>query len=404
MAQLNITLDTDILHGIFTSNGKDEAFSKLLESILNQVLIAQAANQIGAEPYERNDERMAYRNGFRDRQMTTRIGTITLQVPRLRNGNFDTNLFNRYQRSEQALVLAMIEMVINGVSTRKVTAVTEELCGKTFSRTTISSLCKQLDPIVEAFRNRPLEKHYPFVIVDAIYIKVREFGRVRSKGLLIATGVNEEGYREVIGFQLSDSESQSSWGDFFNSLKERGLGNVDIVVSDNHKGLVSAIRKHFQDTSWQRCQTHFSRNVLDAAPKSLQKALKGLLHQMYDAIDLENAMLIRDKMISLYGEKAPKAISILEDGFDDVMAVICLPEKYRKRLRTTNSIERLNEEIRRRERVIRIFPSEESAIRLIGALLVEQDEKWSTGRKYLELDDYYNFLKEQNLTKDIAAA
>ena len=403
MAQLNITLDTDILHGIFTSNGKDEAFSKLLESILNQVLIAQAANQIGAEPYERNDERMAYRNGFRDRQMTTRIGTITLQVPRLRNGNFDTNLFNRYQRSEQALVLAMIEMVINGVSTRKVTAVTEELCGKTFSRTTISSLCKQLDPIVEAFRNRPLEKHYPFVIVDAIYIKVREFGRVRSKGLLIATGVNEEGYREVIGFQLSDSESQSSWGDFFNSLKERGLGNVDIVVSDNHKGLVSAIRKHFQDTSWQRCQTHFSRNVLDAAPKSLQKALKGLLHQMYDAIDLENAMLIRDKMISLYGEKAPKAISILEDGFDDVMAVICLPEKYRKRLRTTNSIERLNEEIRRRERVIRIFPSEESAIRLIGALLVEQDEKWSTGRKYLELDDYYNFLKEQNSTKNIAA-
>ena len=403
MAQLNITLDTDILHGIFTSNGKDEAFSKLLESILNQVLIAQAANQIGAEPYERNDERMAYRNGFRDRQMTTRIGTITLQVPRLRNGNFDTDLFNRYQRSEQALVLAMIEMVINGVSTRKVTAVTEELCGKTFSRTTISSLCKQLDPIVEAFRNRPLEKHYPFVIVDAIYIKVREFGRVRSKGLLIATGVNEEGYREVIGFQLSDSESQSSWGDFFNSLKERGLGNVDIVVSDNHKGLVSAIRKHFQDASWQRCQTHFSRNVLDAAPKSLQKALKGLLHQMYDAIDLENAMLIRDKMISLYGEKAPKAISILEDGFDDVMAVICLPEKYRKRLRTTNSIERLNEEIRRRERVIRIFPSEESAIRLIGALLVEQDEKWSTGRKYLELDDYYNFLKEQNSTKNIAA-
>ena len=275
MAQLNITLDTDILHGIFTSNGKDEAFSKLLESILNQVLIAQAANQIGAEPYERNDERMAYRNGFRDRQMTTRIGTITLQVPRLRNGNFDTDLFNRYQRSEQALVLAMIEMVINGVSTRKVTAVTEELCGKTFSRTTISSLCKQLDPIVEAFRNRPLEKHYPFVIVYAIYIKVREFGRVRSKGLLIATGVNEEGYREVIGFQLSDSESQSSWGDFFNSLKKRGLGNVDIVVSDNHKGLVSAIRKHFQDASWQRCQTHFSRNVLDAAPKSLQQALKG---------------------------------------------------------------------------------------------------------------------------------
>lgn len=404
MAQLNITVDTDILHGLFTSNGRDEAFSKLLEIILNQVLDAQSVEQLGAERYERNDNRVGYRNGYRERDLTTRIGTITLRVPRHRDGEFNTDMFNRYQRSEQALILAMIEMVINGVSTRKIKMVTEELCGKSFSKSTISSLCQQLDPIVEAFRNRPLEKHYPFVVVDALYIKVRENGRVRSKGLLIAKGVNEDGYREILGFQLSDSESKSSWGELFSNLKNRGLQNVDLVVSDDHKGLVSAIQKHFQDASWQRCQTHFSRNVLDATPKKLQPEIKELLRQMYDATNIENARSIRDQIIELYEEKAPKAIAILESGFDDVMAVICLPLKYRKRLRTTNSIERLNEEIRRRERVIRIFPNADSAIRLIGALLIEQDEKWSTGRKYFEMDDYYVFLKEQTSDQNQPAA
>lgn len=404
MAQLNITVDTDILHGLFTSNGRDEAFSKLLEIILNQVLDAQSVEQLGAERYERNDNRVGYRNGYRERDLTTRIGTITLRVPRHRDGEFNTNMFNRYQRSEQALILAIIEMVINGVSSRKIEMVTEELCGKSFSKSPISSLCQQLDPIVEAFRNRPLEKHYPFVVVDALYIKVRENGRVRSKGLLIAKGVNEDGYREILGFQLSDSESKSSWGEFFSNLKNRGLQNVDLVVSDDHKGLVSTIQKHFQDTSWQRCQTHFSRNVLDATPKKLQPEIKELLRQMYDATNIENARSIRDQIIELYEEKAPKAIAVLESGFDDVIAVICLPLKYRKRLRTTNSIERLNEEIRRRERVIRIFPNADSAIRLIGALLIEQDEKWSTGRKYFEMDDYYVFLKEQTSDQNQPAA
>lgn len=404
MAQLNITVDTDILHGLFTSTGRDEAFAKLLETILNQVLDAQSTEQLGAERYERNDERAGYRNGYRDRDLTTRIGTITLRVPRHRNGEFNTDMFNRYQRSEQALILAMIEMVVNGVSTRKIKMVTEELCGKSFSKSTISSLCQQLDPIVEAFRNRPLDKHYPFVVVDAIYIKVRENGRVRSKGLLIAKGINEDGYREILGFQLADSESKSSWGEFFSSLKERGLENVDLVVSDDHKGLVAAIEKHFQGASWQRCQTHFSRNVLDATPKKLQSEIKELLRQMYNAINLKNAQVIRDQIIELYEDKAPRAMAILESGFDDVMAVICLPLKYRKRLRTTNSIERLNEEIRRRERVIRIFPNAESAIRLIGALLIEQDEKWSTGRKYFEMDEYYAFLNQQNAVQDKVAA
>jgi transposase-like protein len=312
-------------------------------------------------------------------------------------------MFQRYQRSEQALMLAMIEMVINGVSTRKIEKITEELCGQSFSKSTVSKLCENLDPVVNGFRNRTLEKHYPFVIVDALYIKVREDSRDRSKGLLVATAVNENGNREIIGFQLSDTETESSWGDFFQNLKERGLTAVDLIVSDNHKGLVNAIKKHFQGSTWQRCQTHFSRNVLDRTPKNQQSELKSYLKRIYNAVNIEDARNLLKDTLRHFESKAPKAMEILEEGFDDVMAVMSLPEKYRKRLRTTNSIERLNEEIRRRDRVIRIYPNEKSVIRLLGALLMEQDEKWSSGRKYLDMQDYYEFLKEQTAAVSSAA-
>jgi putative transposase len=396
MAQFNITITEELLHGLFLSNGRDEAFSKLLEEIFNQVLLAQSTEQIGAEPYERTETRTAYRNGFRERQLTTRVGTLTLRVPRHRNGQFSTELFSRSQRSEQALVLAMMEMVINGVSTRKVEQITEELCGKKFSKSAVSTLCKKLDPIVEAFRTRPLKCHYPFLTVDAIYVKVRENGRVQSRGLLIAVAVNEEGYREIIGFQLANSESESSWGEFFSSLKDRGLKNVDLVTSDDHKGLVNAVRRHFQGASWQRCQTHFSRNMLDHTPKALQPEVKEELRRLYEAVDLESARKIRDQIIETYEAKAPKMTGLLDEAFDDITAVLALPLKYRKRLRTTNGVERLNQEIRRRERVIRIFPNEASVIRLMGALLMEQDEKWQTGRKYFDMQLYYQTHKEKN--------
>jgi putative transposase len=298
MAQYNITITEELLHGLFLSNGKDKAFSKLLEEIFNQVLLAQSSEQLGAEPYERTEERKAYRNGYRERQMSTRVGSFTLRVPRHRNGQFSTELFSRYQRSEQALVLAMMEMVVNGVSTRKVELITEELCGKKFSKSTVSELCKSLDPIVEAFKTRPLEAHYPFIQVDAIYLKVRENSRVQSKGLLVAVGINEEGYREIIGFKLANSETEDSWGAFFNSLKERGLKDVTLVTSDNHKGLVSAIKRHFQGASWQRCQTHFSRNIIDNTPKSLQPEIKEDLRNLYSAVDIESARKYRDLMFA----------------------------------------------------------------------------------------------------------
>ncbi|MGI6706841.1 MAG: IS256 family transposase [Clostridia bacterium] len=403
MAQFNITITEELLHQLFLSNGRDEAFSKLLEEIFNQVLLAQSTEQLGAAPYERTEGRTAYRNGVRERQLTTRVGTLTLRVPRHRNGQFSTELFMRYQRSEQALMLAMMEMVINGVSTRKIESITEELCGKKFSRSTISTLCKNLDPMVNAFRTRPLESHYPFVMVDAIYVKVRENKRIQSRGLLIAIGINEGGHREVIGFELANSESESSWGEFFGSLKERGLKDVRLVTSDDHKGLVQAVRKHFQGASWQRCQTHFSRNMLDHAPKALQPEIKEDLGRLYESVDLESARKVRDQIIAKYEARAPKATSLLDEAFDDITAVLALPFRYRKRLRTTNGVERLNEEIRRRERVIRIFPNEASVIRLMGALLMEQDEKWQTGRKYFDMELYYQTVGSNDSEEGTAA-
>jgi putative transposase len=403
MAQFNITITEELLHGLFLSNGRDEAFSKLLEEIFNQILLAQSTEQLGAEPYERTEGRTAYRNGTRERQLTTRIGTLTLRIPRHRNGQFSTELFMRYQRSEQALVLAMMEMVINGVSTRKIESITEELCGKKFSKSTISTLCKNLDPMVNAFRTRPLKSHYPFLMVDAIYVKVRENKRIQSRGLLIAIGINEEGHREVVGFQLANSESENSWGEFFGSLKERGLKDVRVVTSDDHKGLVNAVRKHFQGASWQRCQTHFSRNMLDHAPKALQPEIKEDLRRLYESVDLESARKVRDQIIAKYEARAPKATNLLDEAFDDITAVLALPLRYRKRLRTTNGVERLNEEIRRRERVIRIFPNEASVIRLMGALLMEQDEKWQTGRKYFDMELYYHTVRDNDSEDDTAA-
>ena len=273
MAQLHITLDTEILQKLFLTGERDEAMSKLLEMIFNEILAEQSKEQLGAEPYERTDARTAYRNGTRERQLNTRVGTLNLNVPRHRNGTFSTVLFERYQRSEQALLLAMMQMVIDGVSTRKVENITEELCGKSFSKSMVSDLCKKLDPVVEQFRNRPLEKYYPFLMFDAMYLKVREEA-VKSRGFLIAIGVNEEGSREVLGFRVADSKSEQSWGEFFQSLKKRALTSPTLVTSDNHGGLVSALKKNFQGVTWQRCQTHFSRNLLDYTPKALQSQMK----------------------------------------------------------------------------------------------------------------------------------
>ncbi len=389
MTQYQLTVDSETVQRLFSGDGQ---LGRLVEAVLNQVLNAQVSEQLQAAPYERSDQRQGYRNGYKPRQLTTRVGTLTLQVPQVREGQFSTELFARYQRSEQALVLTLMEMVVNGVSTRKVARITEELCGASFAKSTVSDLCKALDPVVSAWNERDVSaQRFPFVLVDALVVKVREEGRVRAVSALVATGVNEQGYREILGLRVGDSESERTWQDFFTWLKSRGLNGVDLVVSDHHGGLVKAVQVQFQGATWQRCQTHLSANIANATPKALQEEVHARLRPIFDAPDQATARTLLASFVADYQAKAPAAVATLERGFDDATAVLALPAPYRVRLRTTNGVERLNEEIRRRERVIRIFPNRDSVVRLVGALLMEQDEVWTTGKRYFDMTAYWQW-------------
>jgi transposase-like protein len=393
MTQYQVTVNEQTLQRLFSG---DSHLGQLLEAVVNQVLEAQVSEQLHAGPYERTDERQGYRNGYKPRTLTTRVGQLALRVPQLREGHFSTDLFARYQRSEQALVLTLMEMVVNGVSTRKVARITEELCGTSFAKSTVSDLCAGLDPVVTAWNERDLSpKRMPFLLVDGLVLKVREAGQVRALSALVAIGVNEDGFREIVGLQLGDSESERSWMGFFTWLKGRGLHDVDVVVSDHHGGLVTAIRVQFQGASWQRCQTHLSANVVDATPKALQEEVHGRLRAIFEAPDPATARTLLASCVADFALRAPAAMATLERGFDDATAVLALPVHYRTRLRTTNGVERLNEEIRRRERVIRIFPNRDAVLRLVGALLMEQDEAWTTGHRYFDMTAYWQWRASQ---------
>lgn len=389
MAQLHFTLDSDFFVGLF-SESKDEAFGKLMEALLNQVLQAESSAQLGVGSYERSDKRSDYRNGTRTRSITTRIGRIELQVPRHRNVPFKTTLFENYQRNEQALITTMMEMVVQGVSTRNVKKVTEELCGETFSKSAVSEICKELDIPIKKFKERLLPERYPFIIVDAIYLKAREDHRVRSKALFVALGVNNTGHKEVIGFDVYDSEKSITWKEFFENLKSRGLRGVDIIISDAHTGLVDAIRECFPGSSWQRCQAHFTRNIIDKCPKKYASGLASELRDLFNTSTIEEARRLRDNIINEYSDVASESMSILDAGFEDSMVVMALPSKYRIPLRTSNIIERENRELRRREKVIQIFPNTESIIRLMGAVLMDDHNDWSIAQRLFDMTQYYD--------------
>ena len=397
MAGYDISVGKELLPGLL--NGQD-GLAKLLEAVLNQIRKAQATESIGADKHERSEERQCYRNGYRPRTLYTRVGPVTLQVPQTRDGSFSTDIFRRYQRSEQAFVLALMEMVVQGVSTRKVNAITEELCGASFSKSTVSALCSGLEPRVRAFNERRLDGNYPFLLVDALFFKSRDEERVVGRAALIVSGIGEEGKREILGVRIGDTESFSTWDETFRWLKGRGLGGVMFVVSDNHGGLVQGIAKHFQGASWQRCQVHLMRNLLSSSPVKLRAEVAAHAKIVLHAQDMVEAKRQLSAFIEHFGTSAPKAVSCLEEGFADAMAVMALPEKYRRRLRTTNMQERLNQEIRRRERVIRIFPNDESALRLIGALLAEFNEAWAE-RLYLDMDEFKEWALKQT-SHDVA--
>lgn len=374
MAQLNITLNQEEILQLLSSN-RDDAFKKLLQDSLNSILMAESTEQLKAEKYERSEERTDSRNGTRERQLTTRIGRITLTVPRHRDIPFRSLIFDNYKRSESALITTMAEMVIAGVSTRKVSSVVETLCGTTYSKSMVSEVCKELDDTVNMFRTRPLTDTYPFVLVDATYFKVRENHRIVSKALLIAYATNSDGIKEVIGFNLYDNESNATWFSFIESLKIRGLSGVRMITSDAHPGIIYAIRKLFPEVPWQRCQTHFSRNILDKTPNRYQKGLQSELSEMYNAHSIEEARRIRDRIIDDYRDVADAAMECLDLGFESVMTVMVLPKPLRKFHRTSNHIERLNRELKRRSDVICVFPNDASIIRIMGSVLMELNDE-----------------------------
>lgn len=398
MAQLNITLNQDEILQLL-ANDRDAAFAKLLQDSLNSILKIESAAQLKAEPYERTDERTGSRNGFRDRPLTTRIGSITLSVPKHRDGEpFHTLVFDNYGRSEAALIVTMAEMVVNGVSTRKVSQVMETLCGKTYSKSTVSEACKELDKKVKEFRERPLAGEYPFMTVDATYFKVRENGRIISKAFMIAYATNSEGHREILGFAIHANESKRTWNDFLKSLKDRGLHGVKMITSDAHEGIQDAISKVFPEAAWQRCQFHFSRNIIDKAPKKYQAGLAGELQEMFNCKTIDEARKCKDAIIADYKDDAEEAMNCLDEGFESAMSVMVLPHYLRKYFRTSNHIERLNKELKRRSKVIGIFPNEASLMRLMGSVLVERNEEIIT-RKCIFTNKTYQEL----LATDIPA-
>jgi len=393
MAEVQVTLTDDQLQAFFSGEG---GLAVVVQAILNQVLEAEIAEHLAAAPHERTDARRGYRNGSYSRALTLLVGTVELTVPRYRDGTFSTELFARYQRSEKALVLSMLEMVVNGVSTRKVARITRELCGRMFSKSTVSTLMEQLDAQVSAWNERSLaETTFPFVWVDTMGVKVRRDGAVRPTSMLIAVGVNAEGYREILGIRVADSESEVGWLETFRWLKGRGLDGVEIVVSDAHAGLVKALRRAFQDVIWQRCQVHMMRNVLDHTPSRRHETMKRGLDRIFGADGPEAARTTFAALVDELDCHAEKKLTTLEQGLEDAIAVLHLPAKYRRRLCSTNMLERLIEEGRRRERVIRIFPNDRSAWRLMGAMLVGQHEEWITGRRYFDMTAYDEWRRER---------
>ena len=393
MAQLNITLNQEEILYLLQKSSSD-AFKKLLQDCLNSILKAESTEQLKAEPYQRTEERTGNRNGFRHRPLTTRIGQITLKVPKHRDGEpFKTFVFDNYCRSEAALIVTMAEMCVNGVSTRKVSQVMETLCGKSFSKSTVSEACKELDEKVKAFKERPLAEDYPFLTIDATYFKVREKDRVTSKALMIAYALNGQGQREIIGFDAYRNESKETWNAFLKDLKSRGLTGVRMITSDAHEGIIDAISKQFPDVPWQRCQFHFIRNIIQKTPARYQKGLASEIQEMFNCKTIEDARKRRDEIIADYKDVAEGAMACLDNGFESAMTVMALPRYLHNHLRTSNQIERLNEELKRRSKVIGVFPNEESLIRLMGAVLVERNEHMALMRCIFKKSTYKELIE-----------
>ena len=371
---------------------EEDFLRPLIKVALQEVLEAEMSEAVGAAKGERSSERLSYRSGYYGRKLVTRVGTVELRVPQDRQGRFSTEVFERYQRSEKALVGALVEMYVQGVSTRKVKAISEELCGHEFSASTVSELNKKMDVELARFAGRELGEEYPYVVLDARYERVRDGGVVQSRAVLVAIGIDWQGRRRVIGVELANRESTTSWKEFLLGLKRRGLRGVRLVVSDQHEGLKRAVAEVLSEAAWQRCYVHFLRNALDYLPRKNVDDCLLELRWLYDRRDVNEARQDLEAWVKRWSAKHPKLCTWAEENIEATWTFYRLPREHHKHMKSTNMLERLNQELKRRTHVIRIFPNEASCLRLIRALASERDDEWLDGACYLNMEA----LREQS--------
>jgi len=358
----------------------------LIETVLNAVMRMERNTVLQARPYERSSERQGYANGFKDRKLNSRMGKLDLEIPQTRGVCFYPSSLEKGLRSERALKAAIAEMYLKGVSTRKVEKITEKLCGLEISSTQVSRLTKELDEEFEAFRNRFLDC-FPYLTFDAIYLKVRHNGTVIDQSILIAYGVNACGRREILGVSISLSEAEVHWRQFLESLTRRGISGVQLITSDDHAGLQAARRAVFPSVPWQRCQFHMTQNAQHYAPKKhMRGEIIEAMRNIFNSSSLEMAEKVSRNIIDEFSKKAPEFTKWLEANIHEGLTCYQFPREHRKKLRTSNGIERVNREIKRRTRVAVLFPNPQSALRLVTGVLIEIHEEWITGRQYLDME------------------
>lgn len=381
--------DSDLLNQVLqlVSENGSEALLECFRLLLNEAMRQERSQALGAEPYERTDSRLGYSNGFKPKSLLTRMGAVDLRIPQVRGEvEFYPKSLEKGLRSEQALKLALAEMYVQGVSTRKVSAIVEELCGGSVSSTHVSECAKKIDVQVQQWRNRPLGQ-VPYMVLDARYEKVRQQGQVLDCAVLIAMGISSDGKRSILGVSAALSEAEVHWRDFLKSLQERGLHALQFIVSDDHTGLKAARKAVFPGVPWNRCQFHLQQNA-QAYVKSIdqRKPIGRCIRNIFNSPDRNAAESLLKSTVADYEKSNPKLAQWMEDNIPEGFSVFFLPEAHRRRMRTSNALERVNQEIRRRTRVASIFPNENSLFRLVGALLMEISEEWETGKIYLNME------------------
>ena len=377
------------LLGEALAEASPDLMRSLLQNVINVLLSADADAVVGAEYGRPSPGRTAQRNGYRHRDLDTRVGTLDVAIPKLRTGSyFPEWLLERRKRAESALITVVADCYLAGVSTRRMDKLVKTLGIDSLSKSQVSRMAGELDQIVEEFRHRPLDAAGPFTFVaaDALTMKVREGGRVVNAVVLVAVGVNGDGHREVLGMRVATSETGAAWNEFFADLVARGLGGVRLVTSDAHTGLREAIAANLPGASWQRCRTHYAANLMSICPKSMWPAVKAMLHSVYDQPDASAVHAQFDRLIDYVSEKLPAVAEHLAAAREDILAFTTFPKDVWTQIWSNNPAERLNKEIRRRTDAVGIFPNRDAIVRLVGAVLAEQTDEWAEGRRYLGLD------------------